>query len=141
MTRRSLVRIARNVRPADMNLELPVADARRAKIVANGLPLWYDCQLATDISPRRNSSCACSPGTRPPPPDQQRSRPGSRASPGSSSSLSYVPMPPLCWNCRSQKSSVTVSYPSYTRSWSRRTTISPGRGPSPLGSRKKTKKK
>ena len=43
----------------------------------------------------------------PPPPDQQRSRPGSHAGPGSPPSLPYAPMPPLCWSCRPPRSRVT----------------------------------
>ena len=37
-------RVARNVRLADMNLDVPVADARRIEVVANGLPLWHGSQ-------------------------------------------------------------------------------------------------
>ena len=43
-------RVARNVRLADMNLDVPVADARRIEVVANGLPLWHGSQLAVDAT-------------------------------------------------------------------------------------------
>ena len=33
-------RVARNVRLADMNLDVPMQDARRIEVVCNGLPLW-----------------------------------------------------------------------------------------------------
>ena len=33
-----------------MNLEVPVADARRIEVVANGLPLWSGSQLAIDAT-------------------------------------------------------------------------------------------
>ena len=36
--------------PADMNLDVPVADARRIEVVANGLPLWHGSQLAADAT-------------------------------------------------------------------------------------------
>ena len=43
-------RVARNMRLADMNLPIPVADARRIEIVCNGLPLWHGAQLAVDTT-------------------------------------------------------------------------------------------
>ena len=43
-------RVARNVRLADMNVDVPVADARRIEVVANGLPLWHGSQLALDAT-------------------------------------------------------------------------------------------
>ena len=43
---RAVARVARNVRLADMNLDVPVADERRIEVVANGLPLWNGPQLA-----------------------------------------------------------------------------------------------
>jgi len=43
-------RVARNVRLADMNLDVLVADARRIEVVANGLPLWHGSQLAIDAT-------------------------------------------------------------------------------------------
>ena len=43
-------RVARNVRLADMNVDVPVADARRIEVVANGLPLWHRSQLALDAT-------------------------------------------------------------------------------------------
>ena len=43
-------RVARNVRLADMNLDVPVQDARRIEVVCNGLPLWHGEQLAVDSS-------------------------------------------------------------------------------------------
>ena len=44
-------RVARNMRLADMNLPIPVADARRIEIVCNGLPLWHGAQLAVESAP------------------------------------------------------------------------------------------
>ena len=41
-------RVVRNIRLADMNVDVPVADARRIEVVANGLPLWHGSQLALD---------------------------------------------------------------------------------------------
>ena len=43
-------RVARNVRLADMNVDVPIADARRIEVVANGLPLWHGSQLALDAT-------------------------------------------------------------------------------------------
>ena len=43
-------RVARNVRVADMNIDVPVADDRRIEVVANGLPLWHGAQLALDAT-------------------------------------------------------------------------------------------
>ena len=43
-------RVARNMRLADMNLPIPVADARRIEIVCNGMPLWHGAQLAVDTT-------------------------------------------------------------------------------------------
>ena len=43
-------RVARNMRLADMNLPVPVADARRIEIVCNGLPLWHGAQFAVDTT-------------------------------------------------------------------------------------------
>ena len=43
-------RVARNIRLADMNVDVPVADARRIEVVANGLPLWHGSQLALDAT-------------------------------------------------------------------------------------------
>ena len=43
-------RVARNVRLADMNLDVPVADERRIEVVADGLPLWHGSQLALDAT-------------------------------------------------------------------------------------------
>ena len=42
--------VARNMRLANMNLPVPVADARRIEIVCNGLPLWHGAQLAVDTT-------------------------------------------------------------------------------------------
>ena len=33
-----------------MNIDVPVADARRIEVVANGLPLWHGSQLALDAT-------------------------------------------------------------------------------------------
>ena len=43
-------RVSRNVRVADMNIDVPVADARRIEVVANGLPLRHGSQLALDAT-------------------------------------------------------------------------------------------
>ena len=43
-------RVARNVRVADMNIDVPVADDRRIEVVANGLSLWHGSQLAVDAT-------------------------------------------------------------------------------------------
>ena len=42
--------MARNVRLADMDLDVPVQDARRIEVVCNGLPLWPGEQLAVDAT-------------------------------------------------------------------------------------------
>ena len=41
-------RVARNVRVADMNIDVP--DARRIEVVCSGLPLWHGAQLAVDAT-------------------------------------------------------------------------------------------
>ena len=64
-------RVARNVRLADMNLDVPVADTRRIEVVANGLPLWHGSQLAVDAT-------IVSPFTR-----QGRAHPRAHVQPGS----------------------------------------------------------
>ena len=43
-------RVARNVRLADMNIDVPVSDDRRIEIVANGLALWHGSQQAVDAT-------------------------------------------------------------------------------------------
>ena len=43
-------RVARNVRVADMNIDVPVSDARRIEVVCNGLPFWHGTQLAVDAT-------------------------------------------------------------------------------------------
>ena len=43
-------RVARHVRLADMNLDVPVSDERRVEVVAHGLPLWHGSQLALDAT-------------------------------------------------------------------------------------------
>jgi hypothetical protein len=43
-------RVVRNMRLADMNLDVPVGDERRIEVVANGLPLWHGAQLAIDAT-------------------------------------------------------------------------------------------
>ena len=43
-------RVARNVRVADMNIDVPVADDRRIEVIANGLPLWHSAQLGLDAT-------------------------------------------------------------------------------------------
>ena len=48
--RKSGARVARNVRLADMNIDVPVSDARCIEVVANGLPLWHGTQLAIDAT-------------------------------------------------------------------------------------------
>ena len=42
--------VARNVRVADMNIDVPVVNDRRIEVVANGLPLWHGAQLAVDAT-------------------------------------------------------------------------------------------
>ena len=42
--------VAWNVRVGDMNLDVPVIDARRVEVVANGLPLWHGAQLGIDAT-------------------------------------------------------------------------------------------
>ena len=43
-------RVAENVFLRDMNLGVPVHDARRIEVVANGLPLWRGAQVAVDTT-------------------------------------------------------------------------------------------
>ena len=43
-------RVARNVRVADMNVQVPVTDGRRIEVVANGLSRWHGAQLALDAT-------------------------------------------------------------------------------------------
>ena len=43
-------RVARNVRLADMNIDVPVSDDRRIEVVANGLALWHGSQQAVDAT-------------------------------------------------------------------------------------------
>ena len=43
-------RVARNVRLAEMNIDVPVADDRRIDVVANGLALWHGSQQAVDAT-------------------------------------------------------------------------------------------
>ena len=61
--------VARNVRVGDMNIDVPVSDARRIEVVANGLPLWHGAQLAIDatiVSPvTRTGSARPGADTRP----------------------------------------------------------------------------
>ena len=45
-------RVARHVRLADMNLDVPVSDERRMEVVANGLPLCHGSQLARPLTRR-----------------------------------------------------------------------------------------
>ena len=42
--------VARNVRLADMNIDVPVSDDRRIEVVANGLPPWHGSQQAIDAT-------------------------------------------------------------------------------------------
>ena len=63
-------RVARNMRLADMNLPVPVADSRRIEIVCNGLPLGHGVQLAVD-------TICVSPVTR-----SGEPRPGADSQPG-----------------------------------------------------------
>ena len=49
--REASARVTRNVRLADMNLDVPVQDARRIEVVCNWLPLWHGEQRATLVSP------------------------------------------------------------------------------------------
>ena len=48
--REAVAAVARNVRVADMNIDVPVVDDRRIEVVANGLPLWHGAQLAVDAT-------------------------------------------------------------------------------------------
>ena len=61
--------VARNVRVGDMSIDVPVSDARRIGVVANGLPLWHGAQLAIDatiVSPvTRTGSVRHGADTRP----------------------------------------------------------------------------
>ena len=43
-------RVARNVPLANMNIDVPVGDARQIEVVANGLPLWHGAQMAVDTT-------------------------------------------------------------------------------------------
>ena len=43
-------RVARNVRLADMTIDVPVSDERRSEVVANGLALWHGSQQAVDAT-------------------------------------------------------------------------------------------
>ena len=47
---RDRARVARNVRVADMNIDVPVSDARCIEVVAHGPPLWHGAQLALDAT-------------------------------------------------------------------------------------------
>ena len=53
------------MRLADMNLPVPVADARRIEIVCNGLPLWHGAQLAVDTTCVSPSLASASRGRAP----------------------------------------------------------------------------
>ena len=64
-------RVARNVRLADMNLPVPVPDARRIEIVCNGLPLWHGAQLAVDTVTPPVSAPSLAPASRGPAADSQ----------------------------------------------------------------------
>ena len=43
-------RVANNVLLRDMNLDVPLADARRIEVLANGLPLYQGAQVAVDTT-------------------------------------------------------------------------------------------
>ena len=43
-------RVARNVRLADMSIDVPVSDDRRIEVVANWLSLWHGAQQAVDAT-------------------------------------------------------------------------------------------
>ena len=43
-------RVARNVRLAEMNIDVPVSDDRRVEVVANGLSLWHGAQHAVEAA-------------------------------------------------------------------------------------------
>ena len=43
-------RVARNVFLANMNIDVPIEDARQIEVVANGLPFWHGAQLAVDTT-------------------------------------------------------------------------------------------
>ena len=43
-------RVARNVRLADMNIDVPVSDDCRVEVAANGLSFWHGAQQAVDAT-------------------------------------------------------------------------------------------
>ena len=47
-----------NVRVADMNIDVPVADGQRIKVVANGLPSWHGSQTRSRDGMRTTSRAA-----------------------------------------------------------------------------------
>ena len=47
---KSRARVARNVRLADMNIDVPISDDRRTEVVANALSLRHSAQQAVDAT-------------------------------------------------------------------------------------------
>ena len=43
-------RVAMHVRVAEMNVDVPVSDARRIEILASALPVWHGAQVAIDAT-------------------------------------------------------------------------------------------
>ena len=59
--------LLQNVRVGDMNIDVPVSDARRIQVVAN-LPMWHGAQVAIDatiVSPVTRTGSARGADTRP----------------------------------------------------------------------------
>ena len=56
--------VARDVRIADMNIDVPVVDDRRIEVVANGLPRWHGAQLVVDATLVSPVTCTGKPQTR-----------------------------------------------------------------------------
>ena len=56
--------VARDVRIADMNIDVPVVDDRRIEVVANGLPRWHGAQLVVDATLVSPVTCTGQPQTR-----------------------------------------------------------------------------
>ena len=72
-------RVARNVRLADMNLDVPVADARRIEVVANGLPLWHGLTYDSAIVPASRGRARPTPAQMRSPAAQSMRLPGASA--------------------------------------------------------------
>ena len=103
------VRVARNVRLADMNIDVPVSDDRRIEVVANGLALRHGLQQAVDatiVLAKRSQGLPCPARPLRQPPDAsgaRRTAPGAAAwwSSGSRSVAFLAMKPPrgyVCWH-------------------------------------------